>query len=264
MLHVVWAALFLTFNAAKPPALVGDEWRAVSQPTESEARCAVYRPDNVVAIRAGQLVVTASRGPRRDALPFKLPSDVDDGTSPRQVRKIPGGWLVGIDRGEWVGGLYRTNDDGTEIERVQWPEDARLPLDAGENVFAFGGDEENVLILGGAHMLEAAWVLLMRADAYGWRVSVVGRLEGAATASTQLDGNLIAATRDGLWIATPEGQLTRLLRRRSGHLSPTSVVAFSETVFLIGFRHYISRVTVEGGRAREAWFATAKCRDMTQ
>ena len=42
---------------------------------------------------------------------FKLEPVLQRGQ--RQVLAIDGGWLIGIDTGEWGGGLWLTNNDGS-------------------------------------------------------------------------------------------------------------------------------------------------------
>ena len=160
------------------------------------------------------------------------------------------GLLVGIDKGEWGGGLSGHSGDGTAPYKL-----------SDENIHSLLAIEGGVLAIAGlAHLgLDQGSILILRAQDQRWRVE----------RSLKLDGAPMAVTRDpksGIFIVTTRG-LSRYSGgaveklHASGHLLlyPNSAAVTREGTVYVGMRHAVARLKPRKGGYSESWLVPPAC-----
>ncbi len=170
----------------------------------------------------------------------------------RHVIRVEDGWLIGLDAGEFGGGLWWFSSDGRSSRRL-----------AGENVVGFAESSKGTLALVGlAHMsLDSGKVLLIRDGEVGNRkVETLADLGAAPRtfAVESLDSLLIVKTR-GLVRVRTSGAVEQLLPTNYALLYPNSMTLFPSGVIHVGMRHFITRLTPVGNSYKEEWFVPAGC-----
>jgi len=246
-----------TTTKMSEPALtpVPAGWVAVEL-TDEVLRCANHsKHEWQVSFARGALsiVEAAVREPNTGPdLPFPLPATLPFGAqSRRHVLAVPGGFLVGLDAGEWGGSLHAFSADGKQHTEL-----------AGGNVrglVAFG--EEVVSIEGLSHLsLSEGNLRWLRRDGGAWReVAVVALDAGPET---------FVATTDALYVVTMES-LVRVGRDRKpkviqpvriGGLYPDSMTRDDAGGLWVGMRHLILHLTPHGNRYDETWLVPERCK----
>lgn len=236
------------------------------QPPADELACTVYSSLFwSTSVKNG--VAHATELPVRshvDPLPFKVAPSIDrDGD--RWVTEVPDGWMVGFDAGEFGGGLWWFNRDGTSSRRIRpafrapaHPDD---PFRA-ENVVGLpvvGG--ERLVLMGLDHLVGRSGRIFRLA-----RAAAVWTLNSAAVLDSSpdvwfVDGDrLLFLTDSGLWSADPKGNATRLHPIELGEFAATALVRAPDNALYIGLRHYVLKIEETDGKWRQTWFTPAACK----
>jgi hypothetical protein len=189
-----------------------------------------------------------------DTLPplIKEKSVAAGSKSARHVLRVEDGWLVGLDAGEFGGGLWWFGADGLDGKRL-----------SGENVVGFAESSKGVLALTGlAHMgFDHGKVLLITGGAGVERkvepLADMGAAPRAFVAETN-DSLLVMTTR-GLVRVRTSGAVEQLLNTSYGLLYANSMTLSTSGVIHVGMRHFITRLTPSATGYKEEWFVPAAC-----
>jgi hypothetical protein len=172
--------------------------------------------------------------------------------SARRVLRVEDGWLVGLDAGEFGGGLWWFNSDGREGRRL-----------SDDNVVGFAEGASGVLALTGlAHAgFDHGRVLRVEGGAgAGRRVEPLADL-GAAPRSfvAEKKDSLLVLTTRGLVRVKASGAVEQLIDTNYGLLYPNSMTLSPSGVIHVGMRHFVTRMTPSGGGYKEEWFVPSDC-----
>jgi hypothetical protein len=203
------------------------------------------------------------------ALPFEpLLGPDDDGkemTRPSVVHAVPGGYLVGFDRGEFGGGLYWFSADGRRHARLEPP--ARAHSDwFPENVHAISEYKGSFFVFQGvSHLaLRMGRVLTVRPSNKGWRVAIFVVLD--ATPEVVLEeasGSWLIASTNGVTRITASGTVTRLWGSSDVLVDvyPGSIARSSDGNVYVGMRAWVLRLmwAPAAARWRADLLAAASC-----
>jgi len=206
---------------------------------------------------------------RRDPLPVEVPAAQSPAPwanerGSRYVVEVDDGWIVGLDAGEFGGGLwwvardgarYDTLSDENVVELVKTPAGVWAPTGLDHIVDGRG----NVLLTG--HTGTRPWRVV--------RSIPVGPSAYAATTSP--NGSLMVVTRTGLVRVAPNGRAKTLHVGRWGGFFelgpqfesafyPGSIAVRPNGEVFIGMRAVIVHLSPQGSRYREDWLIQATCR----
>jgi hypothetical protein len=147
----------------------------------------------------------------------------------RSVLHFKNDWLLAYDGGEWGGGLWLTNDDGSETKRI-----------LSDNVREMIPIDDGVLVLSGlAHMTIDFGNAFIFSNPDGMNISLqhAVRLDGEPSGyAKEPNGSVLFVTTYGLCRITKSGELQRLtgFPRWSQHAFTNSMVITRTEVFLWG------------------------------
>jgi hypothetical protein len=167
------------------------------------------------------------------------------------------GWLLAYDAGEFGGGLWLTNEDGSDTKRILTDNvRAIVPLDGG-----------GVLVLSGlAHMsLDFGNVFIFsNPDGMNIPLQYAAHLDGAPSAFTKLaDGSVLFVTTQSLnAISTKPSKPAELnyFPKWRKMLYPNSIVALNDGTIFIGMRMFVLRLTPIPAGYNEDWLLPNSCR----
>jgi len=207
-------------------------WTIYPTPEEgsAELHCASFSRTvwRVSASEAGMLQID-SGAPPTGRLELPLPHGIrrKKGMVGRQTRlKIPSGWLLGFDGGEFGGGLWFAARTGN------------TQLLSGEQVLGFTTTPEGVLaVVGvGGQATDVGQVLIVH-DSGDSQVTVKTRvvLDGAPEAITPFsEHSVLVVTTHGISQVSSDGTVKRLSKRSFGFLYPNSVVVTKDGEIYVG------------------------------
>jgi hypothetical protein len=164
------------------------------------------------------------------------------------------GWLVGFNAGEFGGGLWWANADGSQTK----------PL-TGKNVQAIVPRGKDVLVLTGlAHLSMDEGTIYSYDPAIGKtgdfvRIADVG---SAPTAATLLDdGTLLFSTHTGVLKLSTDNSISKLYNDENmSLLYPNSIVTDQTGTIFVGMRFYVLRLERRSNGAYGAsWFVRSNC-----
>lgn len=169
------------------------------------------------------------------ALPEHLLRDWEMRGVPVTFHLDHGGWLIGFDGGEFGGGLWSTNEDGSQTQHLLSSQDVHAIVPA------LGGA---IVLAGVAHMSldegSAFWV-----PSSAWNSAEIHRiadLKSSPEASIQdSPSTVLVATNKEILRIDASGTLQRLFEMPNGSLSPRSVVVMDGTIY-VGLRGYLLRL----------------------
>jgi hypothetical protein len=165
---------------------------------------------------------------------------------------VPGGKLVGVDRGEWGGRLAWVPESGSALEIHSGNIQAITEVNG--RYYAFGG-------LAHLGINEGQMFRVDRDEQGRWRAVPVVALSGAPAAVAKGAGDtLLVVTAGALDIVHPDGA-HRVAHRNSmwTYLYPNSVaVARGGTVY-VGMRHAVARLTPTTSGFTEEWIVRSPC-----
>jgi hypothetical protein len=233
-------------GARRPPP--GWVVRSVPASRSEEWHCANLSKDEwAVSADQGKLEI-ATRSREADAVRLPFTPELAAGEAPNTfrgltaVQPVSDGFLAGFNRGEFGGGLYWFNSDGTKHLRISAMSSSWFP----ENVVSIGQEGRAFYVFQGlAHLTTDRGRLLrvQQEPGRGWVATMLVDLGSApAAVIEEISGAWLVATYDGLVRVTSRGTLQRLWRESSvGPLYPSSVVRASDGVVHIGMRAWVVR-----------------------
>jgi hypothetical protein len=198
-----------------------------------------------------------------DPLPFQVAVGRDrDGN--RWAVPVSDGWVVGFDAGEFGGGLWWFNPDGTESRRIQPSATAPVNPDdpfRAENVVGLpsvGG--ERLVLMGLDHLTgRSGRIFRLAYDKTGWVLAPVGVLDAAPDVWFVDRDRLLFLTESGLWSIEPRSKARRIYQTDIGRFSASAIVRASDAGLYVGLRHYVLKLEELNGKWRETWFTPAAC-----
>ena len=195
-----------------------------------------------------------------DPLPFEVSPDRDRKGN-RWVTAVRDGWIIGFDQGEFGGGLWWFNGDGTRSQRVRPGADASASRPVPENVLGLpkvGG--EQIVLMGLDHLVTSAGGVfrLERAES-GWFLSRLARLDGKPDPWVVDGKQLLFLTVSGLWSVEPRGIVRQLHQTDIGTYSASAIVRARDGAIYVGLRHYVVKLEQYRGQWRETWLTPAAC-----
>jgi hypothetical protein len=198
----------------------------------------------------------------KDDVPAPLPFDFEEGTAKEGLYgkrrfsvKVEDGWIVGINAGEFGGGLWWFSPDGKE--RYQVAKDTRIRglISTEAGLFALEGL---------AHMsTDRGRILrLTQTPAGRWQSEDFIDLKHAPEVFTKAaDGSLTIATTGRLLRVVPATKEVEVLVDEAfwGGLYPNSMVITPEGVTYMGMRHGVAKVEKKkGDSSRVRWLLPNK------
>jgi hypothetical protein len=198
------------------------------------------------------------------ALPLPPSLKHQDGMPGRTVRAglsaamhFDNSWLIAYDGGEWGGGLWLTNEDGSKTRRI-----------VEDNVHFVIPIEGGLLVLSGlAHMSMDFGNAFIFSNPDGLNISLrhTVHLDGEPTAYTkQAGGAVLFTTTKGLCKIMQSGELTDLTyfpEWTSAQYANSMVVANDGSI-LIAMRMFVLKLRQDSsGGYSEEWFIPAECKN---
>ncbi|HKE58764.1 MAG TPA: hypothetical protein VKB46_18765 [Pyrinomonadaceae bacterium] len=246
--------------ASQKTLLAPEGWATYTKPTAEELQCANYSQREWRVSLAGDRLETRLDTLRdhQDPLPAQIHSrDVAVGTKGyRHVISVDDGWLVGMDIGEFGGGLWWFSADGLRSRKL-----------SNENIVGFAATAKGTLIFVGlAHLaLDEGKVLRISDGTNAERqLEPLVNLGSAPVAfAVEAPDSVIVLTTTGLVRVRTSGPIEHLLKTRYGQLYPTSLTLSSSGVIYVGMRQFITRLTPAGNTYSEEWFVPADCPKFT-
>jgi hypothetical protein len=206
-------------------------------------RCLIYsNRGRTVSIDGGQLKI-ADYKPQKTEQPelpehFTFKPEWRRGAG-RHVIKFDGGWLVGIDAGEWGGGLWITNQDGTISKQIVM-DNIKGIIPASGGIFVFSGlahlhsDFGNVLMLSDPRYMHVT---------FEWSAHLMSAPQASAV---QYDNSVLTATKFDVTQFTSSGEMKCLFWIKQFRGYPWYINSIAETadgtiylgsqVFVLRFR----------------------------
>jgi hypothetical protein len=172
----------------------------------------------------------------------------------KSVLHFKNNWLLAYDGGEWGGGLWLTNDDGSETKRI-----------LSDNVREMAAIDNGVLVLSGlSHFIDFGNVFIF-SNPDGMNISLqhAVHLDGAPSVyAKEPNGSVLFVTTYGLCRIAKSGELQRLtgLPGWSQHAFTNSMVITSDGSIFIGTRMFVLRIRKNSDRYRTEWLLPRECR----
>jgi hypothetical protein len=164
-------------------------------------------------------------------------------------------WLLAYDAGEFGGGLWLTNDDGSEVHRITT-----------DNVNAMARTRTGIVVVTGlAHLSQEYGNLYFLSVPDGWKLNLQYsvHLEGATFASTtDSDQSVLFATRYGLHRIRESGLIedVAFFTPWAWRQYPTSIAALKDGSIYVGMRMFVLKLhPIENGYSQE-WLLPETCR----
>jgi len=115
-------------------------WRS-NEPSRGELECVTLSHTEWKVSAEGNNVEITEIKPQaaeEPKLPAQFKSKPEWIRARRHILRFDGGWLVGISAGEWGGGLWLTNEDGSQTKRIL-ADNVTGILKAGPNIIVLSG-----------------------------------------------------------------------------------------------------------------------------
>lgn len=165
------------------------------------------------------------------------------------------GWLLAYDAGEWGGGLWLTNEDGSKTKRI-----------LNDNIRAVVPTDGGIIVLSGlAHMSINFGNAFIFSNPDGLDIALQHsvHLDGEPSApAKEADGSLLFVTTYGLRRMTQSGELQRLtyFPKWTSQQYPNSMAVSSDGSIFIAMRMFVLRLRPNSGRYAEEWLLPNECR----
>jgi hypothetical protein len=277
----MWRVIALA--AALLPSLMGGQSHALSQPIpdgwyvypeeklkdldETTLRCFNYSQNEWQVMTDGNGIrITKRVAQKKGALPSgtQLPPLLkhEEGMPGRTVyaglrsaTHFSNGWLLAYDAGEWGGGLWITNEDGSEVKRL-----------VNDNVHAVVPIDDGVLVLSGlAHLSLDFGNAFIFSNPNGLNISLrrTAHLDGEPRAyAKESDGSVLFVTTHGLRRITKSGDVQDLvgLPDWMRNQYANSMAITSDGSIFIGMRMFVLKLHIDEGQYKEEWLLPQECR----
>jgi hypothetical protein len=163
-------------------------------------------------------------------------------------------WLLGYDAGEWGGGLWLTNDDGSDAKRI-----------VDENVHGVIPVDAGFLVLSGvAHMSldSGKEQIFSKPNGLNMALKSSADLEGAPrTFAEESDGNVLVVTTGRLVRVTHSGELLELARfpKWVTYQYANSMVILPDGNLFIGMRMFVLKLHPNSNGYTPEWLLPNEC-----
>jgi hypothetical protein len=239
-----------------------EELKSVSA---SDRRCFNYsRRDWRVTVEQGEAQLTEKRKAQVEtpALPPRLVHQ-QGMTGLRSATRFNDEWLLAYDGGEFGGGLWLTNEDGSEAKRI-FNSDVQAVVTLEKGVLILSGLDHMGLDVGNALVYSAP-----RSMNVTLQESI--KLDGAPSAFAQeTDGSVVFVTTHSLCRITKTGELKILhtLPRWIAQQYPNSMAITADGSIYVGMRMFVLKLNDRDGEYSEEWLLPNDCQkfhlDMTK
>jgi hypothetical protein len=168
---------------------------------------------------------------------------------PVSLQLADGGWLIGFDGGEFGGGLWATNDDGSR----------KLNILPDEDVHALFSTPDGVIVLSGlAHMggdQGKAWFVPNSSWANA-QVKPLYDLGSSPEASVQESTSAVLVVTDkAVSRVNSSGTLDKLIDLPYGPIVANSIVIASDRTIYVGVHNYLLRLSPHSSSYSLEWLA---------
>lgn len=246
------AATCLAQTSESSPVPPG--WHEFPSPTDgSQAlQCANYsKQEWRVSLENGSVAVgEASKITKQAELPAHL--KLKRGMSGRRsTLKVPSGWLLGFDGGEFGGGLWWTNEDGNQSNRI-----------LNENVKGILATSNGVLVLVGlAHIdLDEGKVFIIPDSAKPKSIRPLASLDGAPQAFVaESPTTVLVTTTHGVSRVSSSGSVEVLAHAPLALLYPNSMVLTTDKAIYVGMRLFVVRFLPGASDYNQQWLVRSDC-----
>ena len=230
---------------------------------ESTLRCFNYSHSEWNVTSEGDVVTIASNlGEKTDQLALPPLLKREEGMPGRTVRAglrsalhFNNEWLLAYDGGEWGGGLWLTNEDGTKTKQI-----------LADNVRAIVPIDNGLVVLSGhAHMTMDFGNAFIFSNPEGMNISLQHsvHLDGAPSVyAKEADGAVVFVTTYGLCRIKKSGELQRLtyFPKWTRQQYPNSMAVTSDGSIFIGMRMFVLKLHADAGHYKEEWLLPQECR----
>jgi hypothetical protein len=280
---IYWLRFGLTITAVllphsllgqEPPShaeLVPEGWYVYSASSltnldQSTRRCFSYSHNDWQVAHDGDAITITKRIRQKDraaSLPPLPPFLKHEGGMPgrtvdaglQSATHFGNAWLVAYDAGEWGGGLWLTNEDGSETKQI-----------LAENVHAVVPVDDGILVLSGLSHLGidvGNAFIFSRPDGLSISVRENLRLNGAPRAFVkEPDGSVLFVTTNGLCRITKSGVLQNLVTfpEWTRFQYANSMVIASDASIFVGMRMVVLRLSAISDGYSQEWLLPTECR----
>jgi hypothetical protein len=230
---------------------------------ENTLRCFNYSHNEWQVINEGEEVKITQRTGKKTDVP-SLPSLLEHqpgmpgrtvNAGLRSATNYGHGWLLAYDAGEFGGGLWLTNEKGSETKRI-----------LSDNIRAVVPIDSGILVLSGlAHMSMDFGNAYIFSNPDGLNISLQHsvHLDGAPSAyAKEADGSVLFVTTYGLDKITKSGELQRLtyFPKWTSMQYPNSMVVANDGAIFIGMRMFVLRLSATPTGYNEDWLLPNSCR----
>jgi hypothetical protein len=233
----------------------GDE--KLRNASASDTRCFNYsRRDWHVTVERGEAHITERRKDQLETstLPSRLIRQ-QGMTRLRSATRLNDEWLLAYNGGEFGGGLWLTNEDGSEAKRV-----------FNEDVSAVVVLEKGVLILSGLNHMgldEGAALVYSLPHSMNLTLQESIKLDGTPSAFAQEgDGSVVFVTTHSLCRITKDGELKILhtFPRWIAQQYPNAIAITADGSIYVGMRMFVLKLNERGDEYSESWLLPNDCR----
>ncbi len=234
--------------------------------SDSTTLCFNYSQNDwqVANERDGIAITRLPRTKHNDALAQQLPplftkqSGMPGNTKSaglRDAMHFQNSWLIAYDAGEWGGGLWLTNEDGSEAKRI-----------VKHNIRALVRVEDSILVLSGlSHTTMDFGNAFIFSEPDGLNISLrrTVKLDSVPSGHAMApDGTVLFVSDRGLNSITKSGDLQQLVKlpKWTSQLYPNSIAISADRSVFIGMRMFVLRLTSNSGGYSQEWLLPNECR----
>jgi hypothetical protein len=173
----------------------------------------------------------------------------------RSAMHFKNGWLLAYDAGEWGGGLWLTNEDGSKTKRI-----------LNDNVRAVVPIDGGIVVLSGLAHVSINFgnaFIFSNPDALDITLQHSVHLDGEPSApAKEADGSVLFVTTYGLCRITKSGELQRLtyFPKWTRMQYPNSMAVATDGAIFIGMRMFVLKLHQEPGGYTAEWLLPNACR----
>ncbi|MGC2705978.1 MAG: hypothetical protein WA361_15790 [Candidatus Acidiferrales bacterium] len=173
----------------------------------------------------------------------------------RSATQLDDEWLLAYDGGEFGGGLWLTNEDGSEVKQI-YDSDVQAVVPLGNRVLVLSGL---------AHMgMDAGDALIYSSPrAMNMALQKSIKLDGSPRTFVQeSDGSVLFVTTHSLCRITANGELKILhtLPSWTAQQYANSMAATPDGSIYVGMRMFVLKLNDKGGEYTEEWMLPDDCR----
>jgi hypothetical protein len=172
--------------------------------------------------------------------------------------RFKNGWLLAYDAGEWGGGLWLTNEDGSKTKRI-----------LSDNVRAVIPTQGGILVLSGlTHMGIDFGNAFIFSNPDGLEIALqhAVHLDGEPSApAMERDGSVLFVTTHGLWRITKSGELQRLTYFPIWMSSqyPDSMAITPDGTIFIAMRMFVLKLHASSSGYSQQWLLPNECQSFS-